>query len=81
MNCDPDEGMTADELAMLAAFRPPEGDVPQWDRGETAGQRVLRTLHDMAEAGLLHQGPQLSAFVRHKVKQPSPQILDERLRP
>lgn len=76
MDCDPDEGLTADELAMLRVFRQPEGKVPVWDRGETAGQRVLRTLHDMAEAGLLHQGPQLSAFVRYKVVQPSPQILE-----
>ncbi|WP_043756020.1 RecQ family ATP-dependent DNA helicase [Imhoffiella purpurea] len=75
MNCDPDEGLTADELALLGVFRStdhaPGSRAPEWDRGETAGQRVMRTLHDMASAGLLHQGPQLSAFLRHKVAQAS----------
>ena len=70
-NCDPDEGLTADELARLPAFRPAEpvaaSPPPPWDRGETAGLRVLRTLYDMANAGLLHQGPQQSAFIRYKV--------------
>ncbi|EGV28461.1 ATP-dependent DNA helicase, RecQ family [Thiorhodococcus drewsii AZ1] len=76
MNCDPDEGLTADELALLAVFRPPTGDPPPWDKGETAGQRVMRTLHDMASAGLLHQGPQLSAFLRYKVAQASMPTLE-----
>lgn len=86
-NCDPDEGLTADELARLPAFRqapgretaPAEGEgpdaPPRWDRGETAAQRVLRTLYDMAGAGLLHQGPQQSAFLRHQVANSSPQVL------
>ncbi|NEV61592.1 RecQ family ATP-dependent DNA helicase [Thiorhodococcus minor] len=78
LNADPDEGFTADELARLATFAPPEAEqVPPWDRGETPAQRVMRTLHDMAGAGLLHEGPQLTAFVRHKVKRPSPQILEQ----
>lgn len=83
INADPDEGLTADELARLPAFKRPEpgpgagpsGEDPPWDRGETASLRVLRTLHDMANAGLLHQGPQLSAFLRHKIKNSSEQIL------
>ena len=85
-NCNPDEGLTADELAQLPAFRQSPGREPEeadeaadadqrWDRGETAGQRVLRTLHDMARVGLLHQGPQQSAFLRHKVANPSTQLL------
>lgn len=81
LQCGPDETMTADELAMLQCFRDPQGQPScqrsAWDRGETAGQRVLRTLHDLAEARLLHRGPQLSAFLRHKVRNPSTQILEQ----
>jgi len=76
INADPDEGFTADELARLPAFGRVESERCSWDTGETASLRVLRTLHDMANAGLLHQGPQLSAFLRHKVKNSSEQILD-----
>ena len=78
-NCEPNDGLTADELAQLPAFRPVQGPgaTPPWDRGETAGQRVLRTLYDMAQAGLLHQGPQHSAFIRYKVVNPSTQILEQ----
>ena len=75
LQCGPDETLSADELAMLPCFREAPGQPPVWDRGETAGQRVLRTLHDLAEARLLHRGPQLSAFLRHKVRNPSAQIL------
>jgi ATP-dependent DNA helicase RecQ len=76
-NCEPDQGLTADELAQLPAFRPPQGAAPAWDRGETAGQRVLRTLYDMAKGGLLHQGPQQSAFIRYKVANPSTKLLEQ----
>ncbi len=55
LNADPDEGLTADELARLPVFRRVEADAV-WDRGETAGQRVMRTLTGMAEAGLLEPG-------------------------
>ncbi len=75
MNGDPDDGFTADDLARLPAFKRVESEQAVWDSGETAGQRVLRTLHDMAGAGLLHQGPQLSAFLRHKVSSPSYLVL------
>ncbi len=77
LNADPDEGITADDLARLPAFAlEAGGTAPAWDRGETPGQRVLRTLHDMAGAGLLNSGPQLTAFVRHKVKDHSALILE-----
>jgi ATP-dependent DNA helicase RecQ len=78
LNAEPTEGIAADDLARLPAFAdgPEGGPVPLWDRGETAGQRVLRTLHDMAGAGLLHGGPQLSAFVRHRVRDSSKAILE-----
>ncbi len=73
LNAEPDEGLTADELAQLPACKEQPG--AGWDRGQTPGQRVLRTLHDMAKAGLIDRGPQLTAFVRHKVKESSASIL------
>ncbi|MGB5833024.1 MAG: RecQ family ATP-dependent DNA helicase, partial [Thiohalocapsa sp.] len=77
LNADPDDGISADDLARLPACSATQGgQTPVWDRGDTPAQRVLRTLHDMAGAGLLHQGPQLTAFVRHKVKDHSLLILE-----
>ncbi|QVL46951.1 MAG: RecQ family ATP-dependent DNA helicase [Thiocapsa sp.] len=86
LNTDPDDTFSADELARLPAFDraangqagtpdPNSAPVPPWDRGDTPSQRVLRTLHDMAGAGLLRDGPQLTAFVSHKVKNHSALIL------
>jgi hypothetical protein len=65
---------TADDLARLPAFvRAAEGQnrtADPFPRGiaATPRRKVLRTLYDMAGAGLLRDGPQLSAFVSHKVK-------------
>jgi ATP-dependent DNA helicase RecQ len=73
LNGEPDESVTADVLALLPACKEQPGAA--WDKGQTAAQRVLRTLHDMANAGLLHEGPQLTAFVRHKVRDSSESIL------
>ena len=49
----------AGPAAGLPAARPRAGrqDRPAWDRGETAGQRVLRTLHDMAAGRPAAPGP------------------------
>lgn len=78
INADPDEGMRADELAELPAFKRRTGEkTPSERSGESDTQRVLRALHDMAEAGLLKKGLLLSAFVRHKVKMHS-QLIFER---
>lgn len=74
-NAKSDEGMSADELAELAVFRPAEGESGQ--RESEASQLVLRTLHDMSEAGLLREGMQLTAYVRYKVKDPSQQQLEK----
>lgn len=66
-NADPDEGLSADELAELAPFaRQPED--PQHD---TETQRVLRSLYDMVEAGLLDRGLLMTAYLRYKVKDAS----------
>ncbi len=73
LNADPDEGFTADELALLPACK--QQPDAAWDRGQTPGQRVLRTLHDMAKSGLIDAGPQLTAFVRYKVRGSSEAVL------
>ncbi len=57
------DGFSADELAGLSAFAAVEGDVDF----ETETQRVLKTLHDMAEQGILSKETALSAYVRYKV--------------
>ncbi|OGR19923.1 MAG: hypothetical protein A2X81_02725 [Desulfobacterales bacterium GWB2_56_26] len=56
------KGFSADELASLPSFAKAEGE----EDSET--ERVLRTLHDMAEQGLLTKETILSAYVRHKVQ-------------
>ena len=38
---------------------------------------MIRILHEMAEVGLIEKGLMLTAFVRHKVKNPSHQILKQ----
>jgi ATP-dependent DNA helicase RecQ len=79
INADADQGMSADELAELPAFRSEEGGGAlreSRNREESDTQVVLQTLHDMAEAGLVKKGLLLSAFVRHKVKMHSQLILE-----
>ena len=56
-------GFSADELASLSSFATAEGDAIY----ETETQRVLRTLHDMAEQGFLSKETTLTAFIRYKV--------------
>ncbi len=59
VNADPDDGLSADELAELPGV--------DWDAtpgDETPGQKVLRILHSMAEAGFLAAGLQLTAYVK-----------------
>ncbi|MCQ8106236.1 RecQ family ATP-dependent DNA helicase [Methylomonas sp. SURF-2] len=62
-NADSDQGFSADDLALLGEFANTEQDKP----GETASQRVIRTLHDMSEHGLIQQNLLLTAFVRYKI--------------
>lgn len=62
-NADSDEGFSADDLALLGAFAADEQDKP----GETASQRVIRTLYDMTAQGLIKQNLLLTAFVRYKI--------------
>jgi ATP-dependent DNA helicase RecQ len=79
INAGPAEGMSADELAELPAFgrEAQNGGEPK-RHGESETEQVLRTLHDMAEVGLIKKGLLLTAFVRHKVKTHS-QLIFERI--
>ena len=66
-NADSDQGFSADDLALLGEFAPDHADKP----GETASQRVIRTLYDMTERGLIQQNLLLTAFVRYKIAESS----------
>lgn len=67
---------SADELAGLAAFAPMQGDADT----ETETQRVIRTLHDMSNQGILEQTTLLSAYIRHKVQHSSEKLLAQIIR-
>lgn len=73
-NADPDAGFSADDLACLGAFeKSPEDERKE----ESASQRVIRTLHDMATAGLIKKNLLLSAYLRYKVADSSEDLLRE----
>jgi ATP-dependent DNA helicase RecQ len=79
MNAAPDEGLSADELAELPAFKQKQSDAKdpgQFRATRSDTEQVMRTLHGMAEAGLIKQGLLLTAFVRHKVKNHSELIFE-----
>ncbi len=58
-----DDSFSADELASLSPFAKAEED----GLYDTETQRVLRTLHDMTERGLLSKETTLTAYIRYKV--------------
>ncbi len=60
MNAGSDESFSADQLAEMLPPLPGE-------EADRSGSMVLRTLNDMATAGLIKKSMILSAFVRHKV--------------
>jgi len=77
MNTESGGGLSADELAELPALK--EGGDSAGSSGgreESDTLRILRTLHDMTQAGLIRQGLQLTAYVRHKTKSHSQLIFD-----
>ena len=63
MERKPSQGFSADDLATLSAFAATEKD----SKNETETERVIRTLHDMAQQGLLSNETTLSAYIRYKV--------------
>ena len=80
INANPDEGMSADQLAELPEFfesKDLEAPRQVWVENDT--QRVLKTLNDMAEVGLIKRDLLLTAFVRYKVGNHS-QLALERVR-
>ena len=78
MNADRDRGLSADDLAQHTGF---SSDPASGDRDdETETQRVLRTLHAMAEQGLISLETTLTAYVRHKVKHGSADTLERVVR-
>ncbi len=56
------KGFSADEIASLTSFGQQKDD----PESESEAQRVIRTLEDMAQAGLLVKETTLSAFIRYK---------------
>ncbi|MBU0944463.1 MAG: RecQ family ATP-dependent DNA helicase [Proteobacteria bacterium] len=71
METPPSHGFSADDLAYLSSFSRTSDD----PETETESQRVLRTLNDMAEQGLLSKETILSAYVRYKVQGSSAKML------
>jgi ATP-dependent DNA helicase RecQ len=75
-NADSDEGFSADELALLSSFADDSSVQPERP-DETASQRVIRTLYDMAQAGLIQKSMLLTAYVRYKVANASSTMLEK----
>ena len=69
-NADLRDGLDADGLANLPAFKPLRSRVGEGAEGRdsTATDAVLRTLHEMTSAGLLERGIYFTAWVRHRIK-------------
>ena len=76
-NANSDEGFSADELAQLSAFSEKNNEEQETKRNETASQRVIRTLYDMSQAGIIQKNLLLTAFVRYKVKNASTGLLEK----
>jgi ATP-dependent DNA helicase RecQ len=72
-NADSDEGFSADELALLSEFTA----VTDKEQHQTASQRVIRTLYDMSESGLIQKNMLLTAYLRYQVKNSSITMLGQ----
>ena len=77
MNADSDAGFSADSLAELGEFADTEEERKSGKKQETASQRVIRTLYDMAAAGLIQKSLLLTAYVRYKVANSSTALLQK----
>ncbi len=76
-NADSNEGFSADELAQAGAFADDEAEQKAGKAQETASQRVIRTLYDMAGAGLIQKSLLLTAYIRYKVANSSIAMLEK----
>ena len=74
LNAESDDGFSADELAQLSEFANENPDQENIHR-ETASQRVIRTLYDMSQAGIIQKNMLLTAFLRYKVLNASDKLL------
>lgn len=72
-NAEVDEGYSADDLALSSEFAAEAGE----DEQITASQRVIRTLYDMSASGLIQKAALFTAFVRYKVPNASPCVLEQ----
>ncbi len=73
INADPDTGLSADELAELPGVGwglSPSGS------SESPGQKVIRTLHSLAEAGFMSSGLQLTAFLKPAGPKSAPRVFE-----
>ncbi len=61
INADPSRGLTADELSELPGLKLEAGRLE-----EPRGDRILRLLQGMAEAGLIQGGLQLTAYLERR---------------
>lgn len=77
MNAGSDEGFSADTLAELGEFADTEEERAPGNKRETASQRVIRSLYDMADAGLIQKSLLLTAYVRYKVANSSIKLLEQ----
>jgi ATP-dependent DNA helicase RecQ len=77
MNADIGEGFSADSLAELGEFADTEEEREPGKKQETASQRVIRSLYDMASAGLIQKSLLLTAYVRYKVANSSTALLHQ----
>ena len=71
-NAPKDRGLGVDDLAEAAGIR----DHRQQGEGPAPGEHILRTLHDMAENGLLEKGMQLTAFLKIGVRNASKSVFE-----
>lgn len=69
----PGRGFSADDLASHSSFTKTKEDA----ENETESQRVIRTLQDMAEHGLLNKETSLTAYIRFKTKSSSQKRLQQ----
>jgi ATP-dependent DNA helicase RecQ len=72
-NSMPGRGFSADELASHSSFAGTEHDA----ENETESQRVIRSLQDMAEHGLLNKETSLTAYIRYKTASSSKKRLQQ----
>lgn len=78
INAEADDKLKADDLGQLPEFSETgEHDGEAGERTLRTSEKVLRTLHQMAAVGIIEKGIILSAFVRHKVKNPSKMVLEK----